>query len=91
MQVMVMSLYRWRWGGMTSPKCEMCSTLSLPLYAFMVLNDKGVCVCICVYVCMCVCVCVCVCVRGGGAISLAPLCILDYISEDTNPAIFGTE
>ena len=76
MQVMVMSLYRWRWGGMTSPKCEMCSTLSLPLYAFMVLNDKGVCVCV-----WCVC--------GGGAISLAPLCILDYISEETNLTILG--
>ena len=71
MQVMVMSLYRWRWGGMTSPKCEMCSTLSLPLSAFMVLNDKGVCVC------------------GGGAISLAPLCTLDYISEETNLTILG--
>ena len=52
---MVMSLYRWLWGRMTSQKCEMCSTLSLPMYAFMVLNDIGV----CVYVCVCVCVCVC--------------------------------
>ena len=48
-QVMVMSLYRWRWGGMTSSKCEMCSTLFHPLYTFMVLNDKGVCVCVCVW------------------------------------------
>ena len=33
--------------------------------------------------------CVCVCVCGGGAISLAPLCILDYISEETNLTILG--
>ena len=51
-QVMVIALYRWRWRGVTSPNCEMCSTLSLPLYAFMVLNDKGVCVCVCVCVCV---------------------------------------